>query len=105
MAFGIVFAAVAIAVGGVAAYAVSIWDKTPALSSLKPIKEGSTSVVFAADGSRLGYIQSDTIRHPVDEEQDPRGPPARDGGDRGQELLRRTAGWTTPRSSGRRSPT
>ena len=62
----IVLGAVLVVVGGVAAYAVSVWDKTPALSSLKPIKEGSTSVVFAADGSRLGYIQSDTIRHPVD---------------------------------------
>jgi len=63
---GVVFGAAAVVVGGVAAYAVSVWDKTPALGSLKPIKEGSTSVVLAADGSRLGYIQSDTIRHPVD---------------------------------------
>jgi penicillin-binding protein 1A len=63
---GIVFGAIVVVVGGMAAYAVSIWDKTPALGSLKPIEEGSTSVVYAADGSRLGYIQSDTIRHPVD---------------------------------------
>jgi penicillin-binding protein 1A len=62
----VLLGAVLVVVGGVAAYAVSVWDKTPALGSLKPIKEGSTSVVFAADGSRLGYIQSDTIRHPVD---------------------------------------
>jgi penicillin-binding protein 1A len=65
VAFGIVFAALVIAIGGVGAYAVSIWDKTPALGTLKPIEESATSVVFAADGSRLGYIQSDTIRHPV----------------------------------------
>ncbi len=71
MAFGIVFAAVAIAVGGVGAYAVSIWDKTPALNTLKPIEESATSVVFAADGSRLGYIQSDTIRHPVERKKIP----------------------------------
>ncbi len=65
MALGIVLAAIVIAIGGVAAYAVSIWDDTPSIDTLKPIDEGSTSVVFAADGSRLGYIQSDTIRHPV----------------------------------------
>jgi penicillin-binding protein 1A len=35
------------------------------LDQLKPVKEGANSVVFASDGSRLGYIQSDTIRHPV----------------------------------------
>ncbi len=71
MAFGIVFAALAVAIGGVGAYAVSIWDKTPALGTLKPIEESATSVLFAADGSRLGYIQSDTIRHPVDRKKIP----------------------------------
>jgi penicillin-binding protein 1A len=35
------------------------------IENLKPIHQGSNSVVFAADGSRLGYIQSDTIRRPV----------------------------------------
>jgi penicillin-binding protein 1A len=72
VAFGIVFAAVAVAIGGVGAYALSVWDNTPALGTLKPIKEGSTSVVFAADGSRLGYIQSDTIRHPVESQKIPK---------------------------------
>ncbi len=79
-------------VGGVRPTRCSVWDKTPALGHLKPIKEGSTSVVFAADGSRLGYIQSDTIRHPVDSNEDPQPPPARHGGDRGQELLRARRG-------------
>src|SRR6476620_12017534 len=71
LALGLVFAVIAIAIGAVAAWALNIWDSTPALSSLKPITEGSISVVFAADGSRLGYIQSDTIRHPVDSKQIP----------------------------------
>jgi penicillin-binding protein 1A len=71
VAFGIVFAVVAVAIGGVGAYALSIWSKTPALSTLKPIKESSTSVVYAADGSRLGYVQSDTIRHPVERKKIP----------------------------------
>jgi penicillin-binding protein 1A len=65
IALALVFSVIAVAMLGVAAYALNIWDNTPPLSSLKPIKEGSISVVYAADGSRLGYIQSDTIRHPV----------------------------------------
>ncbi|MEA2368984.1 MAG: penicillin-binding protein, partial [Thermoleophilaceae bacterium] len=35
------------------------------ISELKPIDKGATSVVYAADGSRLGYVQSDTIRTPI----------------------------------------
>src|SRR6266480_1688697 len=38
---------------------------TLSLHDALPIHQGSNSVVFAADGSRLGYVQSDTIRHPV----------------------------------------
>ena len=44
---------------------LNIWDSTPSIASLKPIRQGANSVVFAADGSRLGYVQSDTIRRPV----------------------------------------
>jgi penicillin-binding protein 1A len=66
LALGIVLAVAAVGIGGVAAWALNIWNSTPALGTLKPVDEGSNSVVFAADGSRLGYIQSDTIRHPVE---------------------------------------
>jgi penicillin-binding protein 1A len=66
MALGIVLAAIAVGLGAVAVWALNIWNNTPALGTLKPIKEGSNSVILASDGSRLGYIQSDTIRHPVD---------------------------------------
>jgi penicillin-binding protein 1A len=68
---GAVLAAMAIAVVGVGAWALNIWNSTPALGTLKPIDEGSLSVVFAADGTRLGYIQSDTIRHPVESQKIP----------------------------------
>ena len=37
----------------------------PALDELKPIDKGATSAIFAADGSRLGYVRSDEIRDPV----------------------------------------
>ena len=65
LALGLVFSILLIAVAGVAAWGLSVWDDTPSIDSLRPIGQGSNSVVFAADGSRLGYIQSDTIRHAV----------------------------------------
>ncbi|HMC05775.1 MAG TPA: transglycosylase domain-containing protein [Solirubrobacterales bacterium] len=65
LAFGVVFTAILIGVAGVGAWVLSVWGSTPSIDTLKPIKQGSNSVVFASDGSRLGYIQSDTIRHPV----------------------------------------
>jgi penicillin-binding protein 1A len=71
LALGIVLAAIVIAIGGAGVWALNIWNSTPALGTLKPVAEGSNSVVYAADGSRLGYIQSDTIRHPVDSERIP----------------------------------
>jgi penicillin-binding protein 1A len=65
VAFGVLVAAIALPVVGVGIWVLSVRADTPPLDQLKPVKEGSNSVVFAADGSRLGYIQSDTIRHPV----------------------------------------
>ncbi len=65
MAFGVLVAAIAIPVVGVGIWVLSVRADTPPLDQLKPVKEGANSVVFAADGARLGYIQSDTIRHPV----------------------------------------
>ncbi|HZO60875.1 MAG TPA: transglycosylase domain-containing protein [Solirubrobacterales bacterium] len=61
---------VLLAIGGIAAlsgagYVLSVAASAPALETLKPIDQGTSSVVFAADGSRLGYIQSDEIRTPI----------------------------------------
>ena len=65
VAFGVLTAAIVIPVAGVGVWVLSVRADTPPLDQLKPVKEGANSVVFAADGSRLGFIQSDTIRHPV----------------------------------------
>ena len=46
-------------------YVIAIAADTPPLSELKPRDSGATSVVYAADGSRLGYVRSDEIRTPV----------------------------------------
>jgi len=48
-----------------AGYVLSVAASAPPLQSLKPIDQGTSSSVFAADGTRLGFIQSDEIRTPI----------------------------------------
>ena len=45
-------------------YVISIAASAPPLDSLKPIELGLQSEVYAADGTRLGFIQSDELRTP-----------------------------------------
>src|SRR5580700_4042789 len=54
-------------VGTIAAvgYVLHIAGSAPALSSLHPILSSGSSQVFAADGTRLGFIQADDLRSPV----------------------------------------
>jgi penicillin-binding protein 1A len=70
---GLGVVAAALVIGAIAAvgYVVSKADKAPSLSTLKPIVNGASSQVFAADGTRLGYIQSDELRSPVSSDQIP----------------------------------
>src|SRR3712207_2767600 len=56
------------AVGYVAAVAAT----APSLEELKPIDKGQNSAIYAADGSRLGYVHSDEIRTPVSWREIPR---------------------------------
>jgi penicillin-binding protein 1A len=56
---------VAIGMLSVAGYVLAVAATAPELSELKPNDKGESSVIYAADGSRLGYVQSDTIRTPV----------------------------------------
>jgi penicillin-binding protein 1A len=55
----------AIAAMSVAGYVIAVAASAPALDELKPNDKGESSVIFAADGTRLGYVQSDEIRTPV----------------------------------------
>ena len=50
--------------GGVA-WLISVYDSAPSLASLQPITKGAVSKVYAADGSLIGVIHSDTIRQPI----------------------------------------
>ena len=55
------------ATGGlsVVGYVVLTATAAPSIGELKPLNKGTSSVIFAADGSRLGYVQSDEIREPI----------------------------------------
>ncbi len=61
------FLAAAFVVGTIAAvgYVLSVARSAPALSTLHPILSSGSSQVFAADGTRLGFIQSDELRSPI----------------------------------------
>ncbi len=50
---------------GAVAYVLSVAQSAPRLATLHPIVNGASSQVFAADGARLGFIQSDELRSPI----------------------------------------
>jgi penicillin-binding protein 1A len=54
-------------VGAIAAvgYVLHVVGTAPKLATLHPILSNGASQVFAADGTRLGFIQSDDVRSPV----------------------------------------
>jgi len=55
----------AAAAGGTAIWALDVASSAPSIETLKPLQSGANSEVFAADGSSLGYVQSDVNREPV----------------------------------------
>jgi penicillin-binding protein 1A len=60
-----------IALLSVVSYVLAVGATAPPLRSLKPVDQGTSSIVYAADGSRLGFIQADEIRTPVPLERIP----------------------------------
>jgi penicillin-binding protein 1A len=54
-------------IGGLTAVAwvISVADQAPSLDHRKPLQIGATSRVYAADGTRLGFIQADVLRTPI----------------------------------------
>src|SRR4029077_18541306 len=62
---GVVVAVLLVAFGVAASWAVDVYNKPPPLSSLKPVQKGSSSAIYAADGTRIGFIKSSSIRQPV----------------------------------------
>ncbi len=62
---GILAVAIAIAGGVGASWAIDVYESAPPISSLKPVQKGRSSAIYAADGSLIGFIQSENIRQPV----------------------------------------
>jgi penicillin-binding protein 1A len=65
LAFGVLAMIAGIGVLSLAGYVLAIASTAPDLSELKPEDKGQVSVVYAADGSRLGFVQSDILRRVV----------------------------------------
>ena len=65
LALGVIATVCVIGVLSLAGYVLAIASTAPNLSELKPVDKGQISVVYAADGSRLGYVQSDILRRVV----------------------------------------
>jgi len=63
---------IAVAGGIGASWALSIYNSAPPLSSLQPVQKGRSSAIYAADGSLIGFIRSDSIRQPVSAKALPR---------------------------------
>jgi penicillin-binding protein 1A len=70
---GLAVLAAALVLGavGAVAYVLSVADSAAPLAARHPLLEGASSEVFAADGTRLGFIQSDELRSPISWSQIP----------------------------------
>jgi len=64
---GILLAVFLVAGGVAVSWAINAYESGPPLSSLKPVQKGRSSAIYAADGTLIGFIQSENIRQPVPE--------------------------------------
>jgi penicillin-binding protein 1A len=65
LAFGVVATVCVIALISAVGYVLAIAATAPDLNQLKAEDKGELSVVYASDGSKLGFIQSDVLRRVV----------------------------------------
>ncbi len=58
---------ISVSIGALAlvGYVIAVAATAPDIDELRAKDAGQTSVVYAADGSRLGFVQSDVIRTPI----------------------------------------
>ncbi len=71
LAIVLTLSAIAIAGLSVVGFVAATAARAPGISESDPIEKGESSVIYAADGSRLGYVQSDEIRTPLTQKQMP----------------------------------
>src|SRR5436305_319836 len=60
-----IVASVVIAALAAVGWLIAIANSAPDISKLQPIDKGATSIIYAADGPRRRYLQSDPIRTPI----------------------------------------
>ena len=65
LVLGVLAATGAIGILAVVGWIIGIMASAPDLSSIKPVEQGASTVVYAANGERLGFIQADTLRTPI----------------------------------------
>jgi penicillin-binding protein 1A len=65
LGLGVVVVLATIAVIGVTSWVLGVAADAPPLSSCRPIDRGGNSTIYAADGSKLGVIDSSEARDPV----------------------------------------
>src|SRR3954470_21147857 len=65
---GVFAALIGIGAASVLGYVISVAATTPNLDELKPIDNGQTSAVYAANGRLLGYVRSAVVRQPIVEQ-------------------------------------
>jgi penicillin-binding protein 1A len=71
LGLGVVVALVGISVLSFGLWVLNVAAEAPPIDELRPIDKGANTVVFASDGSRLGYIQNDELRTPIELENIP----------------------------------
>jgi len=62
---GVVLSVVAVAVHSYGIWVLNVAAEAPPIDELRAVDKGANTVVFASDGTRLGYIQNDELRTPV----------------------------------------
>lgn len=72
LVFGGLFALLAIAVIAITSWVLDIAADAPSLSSCKPIDRGGNTVIYAADGTKLGLVASPEARELVSIERIPK---------------------------------
>ncbi len=65
LTLGVLTATLVIAGLSAVGYVVSIASSAPSLASLKAKDQGQNSIIFAANGDKLGVIQSDVLRREI----------------------------------------
>jgi len=70
--FGLIAVGLGLAGLSLVAYVLSVAAEAPDIDTLKPVDKGSVSQVYAADGRRLGFIESTNLRTPIPDRMIPK---------------------------------